>query len=56
MQDQRELVQDECRADTDRPFSRDELLRRGQDLFPGCRFEILGGPRGIGLVWVDSGA
>jgi hypothetical protein len=41
---------------SDQPFSRDELLRRGQDLFPGCRFDILSGPRGIGLVWVDSGA
>jgi hypothetical protein len=40
---------------SDQPFSRDELLRSGQDLFSGCRFDILGGPRGIGLVWVDSG-
>ena len=36
---------------TDRFFSRDELGRSCQSLFPGYRFDILGGPRGIGLVW-----
>jgi SAM-dependent methyltransferase len=36
---------------TDRFFSRDELERNCQSLFPGYRFDILGGPRGIGLVW-----
>ena len=36
---------------TDRFFSRDELERSCQSLFPGYRFDILGGPRGIGLVW-----
>lgn len=36
---------------TDRFFSREELERSCQALFPGCRFDILGGPRGVGLVW-----
>ncbi|MCW2933981.1 MAG: Methyltransferase type 11 [Actinomycetia bacterium] len=36
---------------TDRFFSREELERSCQSLFPGYRFDILGGPRGIGLVW-----
>lgn len=36
---------------TDRFFSRDELERSCQSLFPGYRFDILGGPRGIGLAW-----
>jgi hypothetical protein len=36
---------------TDRFFSRDELERSCQSLFPGYRFDILGGPRGIGLLW-----
>jgi SAM-dependent methyltransferase len=36
---------------TDRFFGRDELDRYCQALFPGYRLDILGGPRGIGLVW-----
>ncbi len=36
---------------TDRFFSREELERSCETLFPGYRFDILGGPRGIGLVW-----
>lgn len=36
---------------TDRFFSQAELERVCQDLLPGSRFDILGGPRGIGLVW-----
>ncbi len=36
---------------TDRFFSREELERSCETLFPGCRLDILGGPRGIGLVW-----
>jgi ubiquinone/menaquinone biosynthesis C-methylase UbiE len=36
---------------TDRFFSREELERSCRALFPGYRFDILGGPRGIGLVW-----
>lgn len=36
---------------TDRFFSREELERSCQSLFPDRRFDILGGPRGIGLVW-----
>lgn len=36
---------------TDRFFSREELERSCGTLFPGYRFDILGGPRGIGLVW-----
>lgn len=36
---------------TDRFFSREELERSCETLFPGCRFGILGGTRGIGLVW-----
>jgi hypothetical protein len=40
---------------TDRFFSLDELERSCQSLFPGYRFDILGGPRGIGLVWDAPG-
>lgn len=36
---------------SDRFFSREELERDCETLFPGYRFDILGGPRGIGLVW-----
>jgi SAM-dependent methyltransferase len=36
---------------TDRFFSREELERSGQALFPGCRLDILGGPGAIGLIW-----
>jgi SAM-dependent methyltransferase len=36
---------------TDRFFSLEELERSCQALFPGYRFDILGGPRRIGLVW-----
>ncbi len=36
---------------TDHFFSQEELERCCETLFPGCRFDILGGPRGIGLVW-----
>lgn len=36
---------------SDRFFSRDELVRCCAALFPGYRLDILGGPRGIGLVW-----
>ena len=36
---------------TDRFFSHEELERSCEALFPCYRFEILGGPRGIGLVW-----
>jgi 2-polyprenyl-3-methyl-5-hydroxy-6-metoxy-1,4-benzoquinol methylase len=36
---------------SDRFFRRAELERSCQRLFPGHRFEILGGERGIGLVW-----
>jgi SAM-dependent methyltransferase len=36
---------------TDRFFSREELECSCGALFPGYRFDILGGPRGIGLVW-----
>ena len=35
---------------TDRFFSREELERVCRDLLPGYRFDILGGPRAIGLV------
>lgn len=41
---------------TDRFFSRDELEGSCEALFPGCRLDILGGPRGIGLVWDASSA
>jgi hypothetical protein len=36
---------------TDRFFSHRELVRCCDELFPGYRFDVLGGPRGIGLVW-----
>ena len=36
---------------SDRFFSRAELERSCQKLLPGHRFDILGGERGIGLVW-----
>jgi ubiquinone/menaquinone biosynthesis C-methylase UbiE len=36
---------------TDRFFSRAELERSCQSLFPGYRFDSLGGVRGIGLIW-----
>jgi len=36
---------------TDRFFSRADLERSCEALFPGYRLEILGGPRGIGLLW-----
>ena len=36
---------------SDRFFGREELERSCGILFPGYRFDILGGPRGIGLVW-----
>lgn len=36
---------------SDRFFSRDELVRCCGELFPGCRLDVLGGPRGLGLVW-----
>ncbi len=36
---------------SDRFFSREELVRCCDALFPGYRLDILGGPRGIGLVW-----
>ena len=36
---------------SDRFFSREELIRCCDALFPGYRLDILGGPRGIGLVW-----
>ena len=36
---------------SDRFFTRAELERSCQALFPGYRLDILGGPTGIGLVW-----
>jgi 2-polyprenyl-3-methyl-5-hydroxy-6-metoxy-1,4-benzoquinol methylase len=36
---------------SDRFFSREELERSCDILFPGYRLSVLGGPRGIGLVW-----
>ena len=36
---------------SDRFFSREELVRCCEALFPGYRLDTLGGPRGIGLVW-----
>ena len=39
---------------SDRFFSREELIRCCDALFPGYRLDILGGPRGIGLVWDAS--
>jgi SAM-dependent methyltransferase len=41
---------------SDRFFTRDELERCCQSLFPGYRLDILGGPRGIGLTWESPGA
>jgi len=32
-------------------FSRAELVRCCDELFPGYRLDVLGGPRGLGLVW-----
>jgi len=32
-------------------FSREELVRCCDELLPGYRLDILGGPRGLGLVW-----
>jgi 2-polyprenyl-3-methyl-5-hydroxy-6-metoxy-1,4-benzoquinol methylase len=40
---------------TDRFFSREQLEQSCQALFPGYRFDILGGPRGIGLIWDAPG-
>jgi ubiquinone/menaquinone biosynthesis C-methylase UbiE len=36
---------------SDRFFSREELDRACADLLPGCRLDVIGGPRGVGLVW-----
>jgi hypothetical protein len=36
---------------SDRMFSREALQASCADLFPGARLEVLGGARGIGLVW-----
>lgn len=36
---------------SDHFFSREELDRACADLFPGCRLDVIGGPRGVGLVW-----
>jgi ubiquinone/menaquinone biosynthesis C-methylase UbiE len=36
---------------SDRFFSRSELERSCEHLFPGYRFDSLGGVRGIGLIW-----
>jgi SAM-dependent methyltransferase len=36
---------------SDRFFSREELVCCCGELFPGYRLDVLGGPRGIGLVW-----
>jgi ubiquinone/menaquinone biosynthesis C-methylase UbiE len=36
---------------SDRYFTREELVRCCDALFPGYRLDVLGGPRGIGLVW-----
>lgn len=36
---------------SDRFFSREELIRCCGELFPGYRLDVLGGPRGLGLVW-----
>lgn len=36
---------------SDRFFSREELVHCCDTLFPGYRLDILGGPRGLGLVW-----
>ena len=36
---------------SDRFFTRAELERSCQALFPGYRLDILGGQRGIGLSW-----
>jgi len=36
---------------SDRFFSRDELLHSCDALFPGCQYVVLGGPRGITVIW-----
>ena len=36
---------------SDRFFTREELVRCCDTLFPGYHLDVLGGPRGIGLVW-----
>jgi SAM-dependent methyltransferase len=36
---------------SDRFFSREELIRCCDELFPGYRLDIIGGPRGLGLVY-----
>jgi SAM-dependent methyltransferase len=36
---------------SDRFFTREELVRCCDTLFPGYRLDVLGGPRGLGLVW-----
>jgi SAM-dependent methyltransferase len=36
---------------SDRFFTRDELVRCCDTLLPGYRLDVLGGPRGLGLVW-----
>lgn len=36
---------------SDRFFTREELVRCCDALFPGHRLDVLSGPRGIGLVW-----
>jgi hypothetical protein len=41
---------------SDRFFTRAELERSCQAVFPGCRFDILGSERLIGLVWDDPAA
>jgi SAM-dependent methyltransferase len=40
---------------SDRFFSRNELERCCQSLFPGYRIDILGGERGLGLIWDSPG-
>jgi 2-polyprenyl-3-methyl-5-hydroxy-6-metoxy-1,4-benzoquinol methylase len=35
-------------------FSRADLVRCCDELFPGYRLDILGGPRGVGLVWTAA--
>jgi SAM-dependent methyltransferase len=41
---------------SDRFFTRDELERSCQSLFPGYRIDILGGERGVGLAWDAPGS
>lgn len=36
---------------SDRFFARVEMVRCCDELFPGYRLDVLGGPRGLGLVW-----